>query len=64
MVRACDTYGEKHPHKVLVRKLEQNRLLGRPKQRWVILKCTLNKHDGRVWLGFTWIRIGTSDGLL
>jgi len=47
-----------------MRKLEGNRLLGRPKHRWAILKCTLNKHDGRVWLGFTSIRIGTSGGLL
>jgi len=56
--------GKQQPHKILVRKLEGNRQLGRLKDRWVILECTLNKHDGRVWLGFTWIRIGTSGGLL
>jgi hypothetical protein len=30
----------------------------------LILKLTLKKYDGRVWIGCMWLRIGTSGGLL
>jgi hypothetical protein len=30
----------------------------------IILKWVLGKQDGRVWIGFVWLRIGTCDGLL
>jgi hypothetical protein len=29
----------------------------------IILKCIFKKWDG-AWTGFTWLRIGTGDGLL
>jgi hypothetical protein len=31
---------------------------------WTILKWILERYNGMVWIGFTWIRIGTSGGLL
>jgi len=30
----------------------------------VILERILGKQGGKVWAGFTWLRIGTSGGLL
>jgi len=30
----------------------------------IILEILLWKYDGREWIGFIWVRIGTSDGLL
>jgi hypothetical protein len=30
----------------------------------IILKCVLKKKPQRVWTGFIWLRIGSSDGLL
>ena len=30
----------------------------------VTLKLTLNKYDGRVWIGLIWLRIGARSGLL
>jgi hypothetical protein len=30
----------------------------------IILERILNKHGGKVWTGFIWLRIGTSGGLL
>jgi hypothetical protein len=30
----------------------------------IILKWILDKYDGVVWTGLTWLRIGTSCGLL
>jgi hypothetical protein len=29
-----------------------------------ILKWILERYDGMVWIGFVWLRIGTSGGLL
>jgi hypothetical protein len=31
---------------------------------WTILKWILERHDGMVWTGSIWLRIGTSEGLL
>jgi hypothetical protein len=28
------------------------------------IKCILGKYSWRVWIGFMWLRIGTTDGLL
>jgi hypothetical protein len=49
-------------------------LVGKPKERdhWehqcvgglTILKWTLDREDGMVWIGLIWLRIGTSGGLL
>jgi hypothetical protein len=30
----------------------------------IIIKLILEKYDGVVWTGFTWLRIGISGGLL
>jgi len=30
----------------------------------ITLKRILKRHDGKVWTGFIWIRIGKSGGLL
>jgi hypothetical protein len=36
----------------------------RPTSRWnIILKWVLNKWNGKVWSGFTWLRIGGSSRL-
>jgi hypothetical protein len=32
--------------------------------RRIILKCLLNKYGVRIWLGFIWLRIGSSGRLL
>jgi hypothetical protein len=38
--------------------------LGRPGHRWEkILKRILKKQDGKVWIGYVWFRIWTSDRL-
>jgi hypothetical protein len=34
MGRACSTHGEKNEYRILVRKPEENRPLGRPRHRW------------------------------
>jgi hypothetical protein len=53
--------GEKrNAHRILVRKLEGKRSLGRPRRWWV----DNIKMDGLVWIGLIWLRIGTSGGLL
>jgi hypothetical protein len=50
-----------------VGKPELKRLLGRQRRRWVnSIKIDLREiqYDGIVWIGFIWLRIGTSGGLL
>jgi hypothetical protein len=43
---------------------EGKRPLGRQRRRWVdSIKIDL-REDGMVWIGFMWLRIGTSGGLL
>jgi hypothetical protein len=52
-------------YRILVGKLEGKRPLGRPRRRWVaILKLILERHDGVVWIGSIWLRIGTTGGFL
>jgi hypothetical protein len=47
-----------------VGKSEGKRPLGRPRGRWVDnIKMDL-RQDGMVWIGFIWLRITTSGGLL
>jgi hypothetical protein len=57
---------EKRVYKVLVRKPEGKRPLGRPSRRWENgIKVDLREIGrGGVWNGFTWLRIGTGGGLL
>jgi hypothetical protein len=31
---------------------------------WTILKCIFEREEGMVWIGFIWLRIGTSGELL
>jgi hypothetical protein len=53
--------GEKrNVYRVLVRKPEGKRPLGRPRRRWV----DNIKMDGVVWTGFVCLRIGTCGELL
>jgi hypothetical protein len=44
--------GERNACKILVVKSEGNRLLGRPRRRWDIIKMDLMKIRWRVWTGF------------
>jgi hypothetical protein len=55
--------GEKRTaYRLLVGKPEGKRPLGRPKRRWVkILKWILERYDGMEWIGWIWLRIGTSE---
>jgi hypothetical protein len=52
-------------YRVLVGKPEGKRPLGRPRGRWEEwIKMDLREIGWGVWSGFTWLRIGTSGGLL
>jgi hypothetical protein len=52
-------------YKVLVRKPEGKRPLGRPRRRWEDgIRMDLRKIGLGVWIEFDWLRIGTGDGLL
>jgi hypothetical protein len=58
--------GEKsNAYRILVGKPEGNRQLGRPRRRWVNnIKMDLRKIGWGGMIGFMWLRIGTSGGLL
>ena len=50
-------------YRVLVRKPEGKRLLGRPRLRWnVNIKMDLHEVGCGVWTGSIWLRIGTGGG--
>jgi hypothetical protein len=53
-------------YRILVRKPEGKRPLGRPRHRWVdSIEIDLKeREDGMVWTGSICLRIGTSGGLL
>jgi hypothetical protein len=56
---------KRNAYRILVGKPEGKRPLGRPRRRWEdIIKWILEKWDEVVWTGLTWLRIGTSGGLL
>jgi hypothetical protein len=56
---------DRDAHRVLVRKPEGKRPLGRPRRRWEDnIKMDLQKVDGVVETGWSWLRIGTGGGLL
>jgi hypothetical protein len=65
MSRACSTNGAKrNAYRISAGKPEGKRPLGRLRCRWVDnIKIDLIK-DGAVLIGFIWLRIGTSAGLL
>jgi hypothetical protein len=51
----------RNAYKILVRKPEEKRLLGRPRFRWeYIIKMDLEKYSGWIWTIFSWLSIGTS----
>jgi hypothetical protein len=55
----------RNANKILVEESEGKRPLGRPMPRWEYnTEWILGTLGGRVWTGFTWLRIGTSDRLL
>ena len=52
-------------HRVLVRKPEGKRPLGRPRHRWgIILRRIFRKWEGVMGNGWSWLRIGTGGGHL
>jgi hypothetical protein len=52
-------------YRVLVVKPEGKRPHGRPRRRWEDgIKMDLRETGWGVWSGFSWLRIGTGDGLL
>jgi hypothetical protein len=64
--RAYSTNGEKrNAYRLLVGKPEGKRPLGRPRRRRESnIKIDLREHDGVVWTGFIWLRIGTNGRFL
>jgi hypothetical protein len=62
--RVCSTNGDKrNAYRILVRKPEGKRPLGRPRRRWVD-SIKVDLRDVMVWTGSIWLRIGASGGLL
>jgi hypothetical protein len=58
---ACATYCEnRNAYRVLVRKTEDNKLVGRPRRRWENNIKMYLKWDRRSWSVFVWFRIPTS----
>jgi hypothetical protein len=56
---------ERKVYKVLVGKPEGRRPLGRPRHRWEDgIRMDLTVTGLGVWIGFDWLRTGTSGGLL
>jgi hypothetical protein len=47
-----------------VEKPERKRPYGRPRCRWENIKMDIKKYKVNVWVGFIWLGIGTSGGLL
>jgi hypothetical protein len=54
----------RNTYRLLVGKPEGKRPLGRPRHRWVILGCILERWDRVMWTGLVWLRIGTGGELL
>jgi hypothetical protein len=55
----------RNSYKILVEDFEGKRSLGRPRHRWgIVSKRILGKSGFEVWIGLTWLRIGTGSGLL
>jgi hypothetical protein len=65
MDSACSTNGTKrNTYRIFMGKPERKRLLGRPRRRWVDNIKVDFRQDDMVWIGFVWLRIGSSGGLL
>jgi hypothetical protein len=55
----------RNTYSILVGKPEGRRSLRRHRGRWEDnIGIDLREVGGKVWTGFIWLRIGTSDGLL
>jgi len=63
---ACSTYGGKRGvYRVFVGKPEGKRPLRRPRRRWEDnIKTDLQEVGCGVWIGSSWLRIGTGGGHL
>ena len=63
---ACSAYGERRGvYRVLVRKPEGKRPLGRHRRIWEDnMRRIFRKWDVGVWTGSSWLRIGTGGGHL
>jgi hypothetical protein len=63
---ARSAHGEmRNAYKMLVEKPEGKRCLRRPRHRWEDnIKTQLKEIGIGLWIGFIWLRIGTSDELL
>jgi hypothetical protein len=58
---------KRNTYRILVRKPERRRPLGRPRRRWVDnIKMNFREigWDGMDWIGLIWLKIDTSGGLL
>jgi len=55
---------ERRVYRVLVRKTEGKRPLGRPRRRWIILERISRRWDVGIWTGLGWPRIETVGGRL
>jgi hypothetical protein len=55
---------KRNVYSVLVGKRKGKGLLGRLDVGGIILKWIFENKDGVVWIGFIWLRTGTSGGLL
>jgi hypothetical protein len=54
---------ERKMYKVLVRTPKGKKPLGRPRRRWEDgIRMDLREIGGRVWSGFSWLRIGMVAG--
>jgi hypothetical protein len=52
-------------HRILERRPEGRRPVGRPRRRWEYnIKMDLQEVGREAWTGLIWLRIGTSGGLL
>jgi hypothetical protein len=50
--------------RLVVGKCEGKRFLGRPRRRWEgNINIEVKQVESKVWIGFIWLRIGTSDRL-
>jgi hypothetical protein len=65
MDREGSTNGAKrNAYRILVGNSEEERQLGRPRNRWVDnIKMDL-RQNGVLWTALIWFRIGTTEGLL
>jgi hypothetical protein len=66
MGEKCNTHVKiRNVYTVLIGKPEGMRPLGRPRHIWEDnIKMNIKKWGVRLWTGFVWLRIGTSDDIL